>query len=76
MFLGGDSEVAGEHLKKAVSLDAHYARARLDLGKWYVKHGRSQEAAKEFIRVLETPPLKKRWIWERIHRPQAQLLLQ
>ncbi len=74
-ILGGDSEAAGEHLKKAISLDAHYAPARLDLGKWYLKHGRSQEAAKEFIKVLKTPPLKKRWIWERIHRPQAQILL-
>ncbi len=74
-FLGGDSEAAGEHLKKAVSLDAHYAPGRLDLGKWYLKHGRSQEAAREFIRVLKTPPLKKRWIWERLHRPQAQNLL-
>lgn len=73
-FLGGDSETAGEHLKKAISLDVHYAPARLDLGKWYMKHGRSQDAAKEFIRVLSTPPLKKRWIWERIHKPQAQFL--
>lgn len=74
-FLGGDQEAAGEHLKKAISLDAHYAPARLDLGKWYLKHGRSQEATKEFVRVLQAPPLKKRWIWERIHRPQAQNLL-
>jgi len=74
-FLGGDSEAAGEHLKKAISFDTRYAPARLDLGKWYLKHGRSQEAAKEFIRVTNTPPLKKRWIWERIHRPQAQILL-
>jgi hypothetical protein len=74
-FLGGDAEAAGEHLKKSTSLDVHYAPARLDLGKWYLKHGRSQEAAMEFIKVLNTPPLKKRWIWERIHRPQAQILL-
>lgn len=74
-FLGGDTEAADAHLKKAISLDARYALARLDLGKWYLKHGRSQEAAKEFTRVIETPPLKKKWIWERIHRPQAQILL-
>ena len=74
-FLGGDPEEAGEHLKKSISLDDHYAPARLDLGKWYLKYGRSQEAAKEFIKVLGMPPLKKRWIWERIHRPQAQILL-
>jgi len=74
-FLGGDPEAAGEDLKKAISLDAHYAPGRLDLGKWYLKHGCSQDAAMEFIRVLNAPPLKKRWIWERIHRPQAQSLL-
>jgi len=74
-FLGGDPEAAGKHFKKAISLDARYAPGRLDLGKWYLKHGHSQEAAKEFIKVLTTPPLKKRWIWERIHRPQAQILL-
>ena len=74
-FLGGDQKAAGEHLKKAIFLDGLYAPARLDLGKWYLKHGRSQEAAKEFLKVLKTPPLKKRWIWERIHRPQAQILL-
>ena len=74
-FLGGDQEAAGEHLLKAVSLDDHYVPGRLDLGKWYLKHGRSQEAAKEFIKIIKTPPLKKRWIWERIHRPQAEILL-
>jgi len=74
-FLGGDSAAAGEHLKKAIALDTHYVPARLDLGKWHLKHGRPQEAAKEFVNVIERPPLKKRWIWERIHRPQAQILL-
>lgn len=75
-FLGGDSEEAGEHLKKAIFFNVHYVPARLDLGKWYLKHGRSQEAAIEFSKILNTPPLEKRWIWDRIHRPQAQMLLQ
>lgn len=74
-FLGGDSKAAGEYLKKAISIDVRYAPGRLDLGKWYLKHGHSEEAAKEFITVIQTPPLEKRWIWERIHRPQAQKLL-
>jgi tetratricopeptide (TPR) repeat protein len=74
-FLRGDQEVVGEHFLKAISLDDHYAPARLDLGKWYLKHGRPQEAKKEFIKGLEMPSLKKRWILERIHRPQAQILL-
>ena len=75
-FLGGDQEAAGEHLKKSVSLDVRYAPARLDLARWYLKHGQSGEAVKELTRVVETPPLRKRWIWERIHRPEAQALLQ
>lgn len=75
-FLGRDLELAGEYLKKAISLDVYYAPARLDLGRWYVAHGRYAEAEKEFLKVIQTPPLEKRWIWERIHQPQAQKLLQ
>lgn len=75
-FLGGDTQMAGRYLKKAIALDAYYVPARLDLGRWYLSHGRVEEAAKEFLGVLNTPPLKKRWIWERIHRPKAQRLLQ
>jgi TPR repeat protein len=74
-FLGGDPDSAEKHLKKAVSLDVRYAPARLDLARWYVKHGRNVEAVKELTQVLETPPLTKRWMWERIHRPEAQALL-
>lgn len=73
--LGGDQEGAGDHFKKAVSLDSRYAPAGLDLAKWYVKHGQSREAIKELTRVVHMPPLTKRWIWERIHRPEAQALL-
>ncbi len=75
-FLGGDQKAAAEHLKKAVSLDARYAPARLDLARWYVKHGQNGEAVKELNLVVETPPLIKRWLWERIYRPEAQALLE
>jgi len=75
-FLGGDQKAAGEHLKIAVSLDARYAPARLDLARWYVKHGKNGEAVKELTLVVETPPLIKRWLWERIYRPEAQALLE
>ena len=74
--LGGDQEVAGDHLKMAVSLDSRYAPAGLDLAKWYLKQEQTWEAVRELTRVVNTPPLEKRWIWERIHRPEAQVLLQ
>lgn len=75
-FLGGDPASAEKHLKKAASLDVRYAPARLDLARWYVKHGQNVEAVKELTQVIETPPLTKRWMWERIHRPEAQALLE
>ena len=74
-FLGGDQDAAGVHLKKAVSLDRRYVPGHLDLGRWLLKQGYEQEAVREFKWVVETPPLQKIWIWERIHRPQAKNLL-
>jgi hypothetical protein len=41
-----------------------------------VKHGQNGEAVKELTLVVETPPLIKRWLWERIYRPEAQALLE
>ncbi len=74
-FLGGDQDGAGEHLKKAVSLDSYYVPGHLDLGRWYLKQGNEAEAVRELTLVVERPPREKIWIWERIHRPQAQDLL-
>lgn len=75
-FLGGDQDAAGIHLKKAVALDKRYAPGHLDLGRWLLKQGYEQEAVQEFRWVVETPPLEKIWIWERIYRPQADNLLE
>lgn len=75
-FLGGDQKAAKEHFLLAVSLDNRYAPARIDLARWYLKQGQKSEAVRELSRVIDKPPLKKRWMWERIHRPQAQALLQ
>src|SRR5690606_7718906 len=62
--------------KQALSIDSRYAPARLDLARWYLKHGQTEEAVRELSRVVETPPLTKRWMWEKIHRPEAEDLLQ
>lgn len=75
-FLGGDQKAAEVHFKQALSIDSRYAPARLDLARWYLKHGQTEEAVRELSRVVETPPLIKRWMWEQIHRPEAQELLQ
>lgn len=75
-FLGGDQKAAEAHFKQALSIDSRYAPARLDLARWYLKHGQKAEAVRELTRVVEIPPLDKRWMWEQIHRPEAQDLLQ
>lgn len=75
-FLGGNQEAAGRHLRQAVSLDGRYAPARLDLARWYMKRGQSDEALQEVIQVLEAPPRTRQWLWEGVHRPQAEALLQ
>ena len=75
-ILGGNQKAAEEHLKTAVSLDVRYAPARLDLARWYMKRGKNTEAMRELTQVIEMPPFTKRWIWERVHRPEAQALLQ
>ena len=74
-FLGGDQERAGQHLKKSIFLDSHYVPGHLDLGRWYLKQGKKAEAVREFMFVVQAPPFEKKWIWERIHRPQAEDLL-
>jgi hypothetical protein len=56
-FLGGDTEAAGDHLKKATSLDVPYAPARLDLGKWYLNQvilKRSQPNSIEYLNHLDS----------------------
>ena len=74
-FMGGDEEAAEKYLKQAVLLDKYYVPGHLDLGRWYLKQGLYEEAKKEFSWVLKTAPKEKVWIWERIHRPQAQKFL-
>jgi len=38
--------------------------------------GISSRSRARFTWVVETPSCEKVWIWERIHRPQSQDLLQ
>lgn len=57
-MLGGDQNLAGEHLKKAASLDTRYAPAGLDLAKWYLKRGQNLEAVRELTRVVNSPLFK------------------
>jgi tetratricopeptide (TPR) repeat protein len=74
-FLGGDQEAAGEHFQKAAELDIRYAPAHLDLAKWLIKKEMVVEAKRELQSVLEWPPIERRWIWEKRHRPEALFLL-
>lgn len=75
-FLGGNSDEAAKHLKKAVALDGGYAPGRLDLARWYLKQGETDLAKTQLKEVVATPPQHKRWIWRLRHRPEAEALLE
>ncbi|MGD9850620.1 MAG: TRAP transporter TatT component family protein [Nitrospirales bacterium] len=74
-FLGGDQHAAREHLSQAVKLNPLYAPARLDLARWLLKQGQRSEAQRELRIVRDQPPLDKKWLWDRKHRPEALSLL-
>lgn len=74
-FLGGDQDAARDHLSQAVKLNPQYAPARLDWARWLLKHGGRDEARRELRSVIDQPPLEKKWLWDRKHRPEALSLL-
>lgn len=74
-ILGGDQHAAREHLSQAVQLNPLYAPARLDWARWLLKQGQREEAQRQLRMVRDQPPMDKKWLWDRKHRPEALLLL-
>ena len=74
-FLGGDSEKALQHLRRAVEIDNFYMQARLHLGEAYFDREMIPEAIQElqFVVHYEPPQAKRKWAQQ--YRPEAQRLL-
>lgn len=74
-FLGGDVSKAEEYLRRALALDPHFTRARLELARCLIAQRRLDEARGELRRVLEEsrPTYYADWVVR--HRPAAERLL-
>ena len=74
-FLGGDSEKALQHLKRAVEIDNFYMQARLHLGEAYLDREMIAEAIQELQFVVRHEPTHAKRKWAKQYRPAAERLL-
>jgi tetratricopeptide (TPR) repeat protein len=74
-ILGGDVALAERYLRKALSLDSHFTRARLELARCLIAQGRYDEARRELVTVIEErrPSYIADWVMR--HRPTAERLM-
>jgi tetratricopeptide (TPR) repeat protein len=74
-FMGGDLAKAETYQRKALSLDAHFTRARVELAKVLIEQGKYAEARRELQRVLDETQPSYVADWVVRHRPTAERLL-
>ncbi len=74
-LMGGDLAKAEDYLRKALALDPHFTRARVELGRALLEQKRYGEAREELRRVLDEPAPSYRADWAVRHRPRARELL-
>ena len=74
-MFGGDLPRAEGYLRKALSLDPHFTRARVELGRCLIEEGRYAEARQELKSVLDEhqPSYVADWVMR--HKPTAERLL-
>jgi tetratricopeptide (TPR) repeat protein len=74
-MFGGDVARAEGYLRRALALDPHFTRARVELARCLIHQGRYAEAREELQRVVDEPRPSYRADWVVRHRPIAQRLL-
>jgi tetratricopeptide (TPR) repeat protein len=74
-FLGGDLDRAEAYERKALALDPHFTRARVELAKVLIERGRYAEARRELQQVLDETQPSYVADWAVRHKPTAQRLL-
>jgi tetratricopeptide (TPR) repeat protein len=74
-LFGGDVARAEGYLRKALSLDPHFTRARVELARCLIAQGRYDEARRELKTVLaeRQPSYIADWVMR--HRPTAERLM-
>lgn len=74
-MFGGDLPRAEGYLRKALSLDPHFTRARVELGRCLIAEGRFDEARQELKGVLDERQPSYIADWVMRHKPTAERLL-
>lgn len=74
-IFGGDVPRAAAYLQKALTLDPHFTRARLELGRCLIEEGKYAEAREQLRRVVDEPQPSYKADWVMRHRPTAERLL-
>ncbi|PYN21104.1 MAG: hypothetical protein DMD99_20730 [Candidatus Rokuibacteriota bacterium] len=74
-MFGGDVQRAEGYLRRALALDPHFTRARVELARCLIQQSRYREAREELQRVVDEPRPSYRADWVVRHRPTAQRLL-
>jgi tetratricopeptide (TPR) repeat protein len=74
-FLGGDLDRAEQLHRKAIGLDGHFTRARVELAKVLIGRKRFPEARQELQQVLDEKQASYVADWVVRHKPLAERLL-
>ncbi len=74
-FMGGDVARAEGYERKALALDPHFTRARVELAKCLIERGRYVEARRELQQVLDETQPSYVADWAVRHKPTAERLL-
>jgi len=74
-MFGGDVPRAEGYLRKALTLDPHFTRARIELARCLIEQSRYDEAREQLQQVIDErqPSYKADWVAR--HRPTAERLL-
>ena len=74
-MFGGDVPRAEGYLRKSLSLDPHFTRARVELARCLIEEGKYGEAREQLKRVIDERQPSYIADWVMRHRPTAERLL-
>lgn len=74
-YLGGNTKLAKNYLRRAIEANGKFTNARIILAKLLIKEGKIAEARAQLLAVVQAENPHYPYTWERRFRPEAQRLL-
>lgn len=74
-YLGGNTKLAKDYLRRAIEANGKFTNARIILAKLLIKEGEIAEARAQLLAVVQAEKPHYPYTWERRFRPEAQRLL-